>query len=186
MGITIIEKDEDSLENNDILFINDDIDNNMAEYVVRFLLEREIKQKHPEHVKMIINSDGGYIDDCMAIIDMMKAVTYPIHTYALGRIYSCGLILAMSGTPGNRSIFKNAMVLSHQWSGGSEGKKHEIEAGEKAHKMNTDKILNLYKVATGLSAEVINKELLPESDVYLSSSQAVKFNLMDKVVTKFQ
>src|ERR1700735_4746168 len=115
MGITIIERDEDSLENNDIMFLNDDIDNNMAEYVVRFLLEREIRQKKPEYVKMIINSDGGYIDDCMAIIDTMNAVSFPVHTYALGRIYSCGLILAMSGTSGNRYIFKNAMVLSHQW-----------------------------------------------------------------------
>lgn len=186
MGITIIEKDEDSLENNDVFYINGDIDEEIAEYFIRFLLEREIRQKRPDHVKIIISSDGGYIDNCMAMIDTMRAVSFPVHTYALGHVYSCGLLLFMSGSKGNRFIFKNTMALSHQWSGGSEGKKHEIEASEKAHKLNTKKIYGLYhEAAPELSAETINNELLPASDVFLSPQEVVKYGLADKVVSKF-
>ena len=187
MGITIIEKDEESLENNDIFYINGDIDEDVADYFIRFLLEREIRQKKPEFVKVIISSDGGFIDNCMAMIDTMRAVSFPIHTYALGHVYSCGLLLFMSGTRGNRFIFKNTMALSHQWSGGTEGKKHEIEASGKAHKMNTTKIFNLYKeAAPELSADVINNELLPASDVFLSPKEVVKYGLADKIVTTFR
>jgi ATP-dependent Clp protease, protease subunit len=185
VGITIIEKDEDSLENNDVFYINGDIDEGTAEYFIRFLLEREIRSKKPDYVKVIISSDGGYIDNCMAMIDTMRSVSFPVHTYALGHVYSCGLLLFMSGSKGNRYIFKNTMALSHQWSGATEGKKHEIEASSKAHKMNTKKLITLYKEASGLTEEVVNKELLPESDVYLSPQEVVKYGLADKIVTKF-
>jgi ATP-dependent Clp protease protease subunit len=185
MGITIIEKDEEGLEFNDILYLNGDIDENSSEYFIRFLLEREIKQKKPEYVKVIISSDGGFIDNCMAMIDTMKGVSFPVYTYALGHVYSCGLILFMSGAKGHRYIFKNTLAMSHQWSGGSEGKKHEIDASAKANKMNTKRLATLYKDATGLSDEVINKELLPESDVFLSPQEVVKFGLADKVINKF-
>jgi ATP-dependent Clp endopeptidase proteolytic subunit ClpP len=186
VGITITEKDEESLEYNDIFYINGDIDEVLADDFIRFLIEREIRQKKPEFVKVIISSDGGYIDNCMAMIDTMKAVSFPIHIYALGHIYSCGLILFMCGTQGNRYIFKNTMAMSHQWSGGTEGKKHEIEASDKAHKMNTNKITKIYMDATGLSKEVIDKELLPASDVYLTPQDVIKWKLGDKIVTKFQ
>lgn len=186
MGITIIEKDEESLENNDVFYINGDIDEDTAEYFIRFLLEREIRQKKPDYVKVIISSDGGYIDNCMAMIDTMRAVSFPIYTYALGHVYSCGLLVFMSGTRGNRYIFKNCMSLSHQWSGGTEGKKHEIEASGKANKMNTAKIFALYhEAAPELTAEVINNELLPASDVFLSPKEVVRYGLADKIVTKF-
>lgn len=186
MSITIIEKDEDSLENNDVFYINGDIDESTAEYFIRFLLERELRAKKPEYVKVIISSDGGYIDNCMAMIDTIRAVSFPVHTYALGHVYSCGLLLFMSGSKYNRYIFKNTMALSHQWSGGSEGKKHEIEASGKAHKLNTSKIFALYKEASPeLTADQINNELLPASDVFLSPKEVVKYGLADKIVTKF-
>jgi ATP-dependent Clp protease, protease subunit len=186
VGITIVEKDENSLESNDIFYINGDIDEDVADYFIRFLLEREIQPKKPEYVKVIISSDGGYIDNCMAMIDTMRGVSFPVHTYALGHIYSCGLLLFMSGTRGHRYIFKNCMALSHQWSGGSEGKKHEIEASEKANKMNTAKIFSLYKeAAPELTADQINNELLPASDVFMSPKEVVKYGLADKVITKF-
>jgi ATP-dependent Clp protease, protease subunit len=185
VGITIIEKDEDSLESNDVFYINGDIDEETSECFIRFLLERELMSRRPDYVKVIISSDGGYIDNCMAMIDTIRAVSFPVHTYALGHVYSCGLLLFMSGSKGNRYIFKNTMAMSHQWSGGSEGKKHEIDASSKAHKMNTKKLVALYKEASGLTDEIINKELLPESDVYLSPQEVVKYGLADKIVTKF-
>lgn len=186
MSITVIEKDEDSLEANDVLYINGDVDETTAEYFIRFLLEREIRQKRPDHVKVIISSDGGYIDNCMAMIDTMKGISFPVYTYALGHVYSCGLLLFMSGDRGHRYIFKNTMALSHQWSGGSEGKKHEIEASGKAHKLNTSKIFSLYKEASPeLTADQINNELLPASDVFLSPKEVVKYGLADKIITKF-
>jgi len=186
VAITIIERDEESIETNDVIYLNGDVDEDTAEYFIRFLLERELRAKKPEYVKMLISSDGGFIDNCMAMVDTMRGVSFPVYTYGLGHIYSCGLLLFMSGAKGHRYIFKNCMALSHQWSGASEGKKHEIMAADKAHKMNTSKIFNLYKEANPeLSADTINNELLPESDVFLSPKEVVKYGLADKIITKF-
>lgn len=185
--ITILERDQYVIEDSNICFINGEINDETTEYVYRFIIEKnnfDNGKETPDHLKMIINSPGGFLTDCMAIVDMMKAYPIPVWTYAAGHICSCGLIIFMMGTPGNRFIFKNTSILSHQWSGGNMGKAHELKAGIKGDKLNTKKIYGLYEEATGMSKEDIDKYLLPPEDIWLSPSEAVKYGIGDKVITK--
>ena len=191
--ISLKEVEAYTIEDDNICFINGEIDCNTAEYVVRFLLEknstnskRNINQKdNIDHIKMIINSPGGTIYDAFAIIDSMNASALPVFTYGLGQIASCGLMIFMSGNQDNRYIFKNTSILSHQWSGGSEGKEHEIRASEKENKLVSKRIHNLYTSATGLSKDEIDKFLLAPSDTFLTPNEAVKFRLADRIIAHF-
>lgn len=174
-----------ALEENNICWINGDIDSLSSGYIVKLLLEKHYqKENHPDHIKMIINSQGGDVYDCFAIIDTMNMINIPVWTYALGQVMSCGLLIFMNGQPGNRFILKNASVMSHQWSGEMFGKEHEIRASEKQNKIVSDRFMNHYVKCTGLSKKDIKEKLLPPEDVYLNPSEAVKFGLGDKVITR--
>ena len=177
---------EISLEDYDTCLLNCDISEMASDYVTRFLLEREFKAKKPDHVKLIVNSCVGELNHGFAIIDEMNSVSFPVYTYGLGQIYSCGLFIFMSGTKGHRYLFKNTSILSHQWSGGVSGKKDEIEATEKENKLVTKRLIQHYIDCTGLSKDKIQQVLLPTLDVFLSSKEAIHYGLADQIINKFQ
>lgn len=183
----IIKEENDNLiEDNGICLLNGPINYDTLDYVGRFFLEKTtLKEKKPDHLKLIINSPGGDLYTGFAIIDLMRSISIPVHTYGIGSVFSCGLFIFMAGEPGHRFLMKNTSVLSHQWSGVVEGKEHEIEASQKENKFVSARVLAIYQECTGLSKEEILKNLLPAGDVFLTAAQAVKFNLADKIVTKF-
>ena len=173
------------LEENNICWLNGEIDALSAGYVVKFILERHYRtEDRPDHIKMIINSPGGEVYDGFAIIDCMNLTDIPVYTYALGQVLSCGLMIFMSGEPGKRFIFKNSCIMSHQWSGVVAGKEHEIKASEKENKLVSARIMNLYIKATGLDQKEIKEKLLPPEDVYLSPTEALKYKIGDKIITR--
>ncbi len=175
------------IEDSNVLLINGVIDNSMSDYFTRMIIEKNVKdppEKRPDHIKVFINSPGGVVADCFCMIDIMNAYPIPIWTYGLGMIASCGLMLFLSGEKGNRYIFKNTSILSHQWSGVTEGKEHEIIAQARENKLISSRIYKIYENATGLTKEEIHKNLLPPEDKWLSPSEAVKFGLADKVISK--
>lgn len=185
--ITILEKDQWTIEDANICFINSEIDSDTVEYIVRFVIEKnniEKEKEKPDHLKMIINSPGGNVYDGFGIIDIMKAYPIPIWTYGLGQIGSCGLLIFMSGEKDHRYIFKNSSILSHQWWGSEEGKQHELKAAQKENKLISKRINNIYESVTGLSKEDIQTYLLPPKDMYLTPSEAVKFKIADKIISK--
>jgi ATP-dependent protease ClpP protease subunit len=134
---------------------------------------------------MVISSVGGAVNDAFAIIDTMRAINIPVHTYGLGQIYSCGLLIFMAGEQGSRFLFKNTSILSHQWSGFDEGKEHELKAAQTERKLVNARMLRHYELSTGMSKADILEKLLPAGDVYLSPKQAVDFHLADKIIASF-
>jgi ATP-dependent Clp protease protease subunit len=185
--VTLADINQYIIEDSSICFLNGIVDSNMAEYFIRFIIEKNCYDNgkpKPNHLKVIINSPGGIISDCFAMIDIMNAYPIPIYTYGAGLVASCGLILFLSGNKGNRYIFKNASILSHQWSSGSEGKDYEIKAASKEHKLITKRIYNIYENATGLSKKEIEEKLLPPEDKWLSPHECIKLKLCDKIISK--
>jgi ATP-dependent Clp endopeptidase proteolytic subunit ClpP len=156
------------------------------EYLARFFLEKDnLKEKKPDHLKLMINSLGGEVSVGFAIIDLMNSLSIPVYTYGIGQIYSCGLFVFMAGSPGHRFLFKNTSVMSHQWSGVVEGKEHEQQAASKENKRVSARIMKHYETCTGLSKQEILDTLLPAGDVYLTPNEAIKYNLADRIITKF-
>lgn len=186
--ITVLEREQYCIEDSNVCFLNGPVDGDMTEYFTRFVLEKNLYEEKgknkPNHLKVIINSPGGDVTECFAMIDIMNAYPIPVWTYGVGQICSAGLMLFIAGTHGKRHVFKNTSILSHQWSGGGEGKEHELKATEKEHKLLHKRIYNLYEGATGLSREQINEVLLSASDTWLSPTEAVKYGLADRIISK--
>jgi ATP-dependent protease ClpP protease subunit len=100
-------------------------------------------------------------------------------------IASAGLLTFMAGQKGHRYITRNTSILSHQYSWGSIGKEHELMAAVKELDNTTVRVLEHYKKCTGLTEANIKKYLLPPEDVWLTSEEAVKHKIADKVVDTY-
>ena len=133
-------------------------------------------------ITLLLNSPGGSCDNGFMLVDVIEYSQKPIHITGLGICASMGMIILCSGHKGGRVITKNTTLLSHQYSWQNCGKHHELVAAQKEREILQDKFIKHYKKHTGLSVSKIKKHLLPASDVWLSPTEAMELNLVDKVI----
>ena len=171
-----------SIESQNYYLFNNDFNPGSTGDLIKFILERSLAAKKPKQIKLLINSPGGDLHSCFALIDTMKGSPVPIHTYGLGMIASCGLLTFIAGEKGKRFITRNTSILSHQWCWGTFGKEHELFAAVKEFDLTTKRILEHYQKCTGLSEKKIREHLLPPEDRWLTAKEAVKLGLADEIV----
>ena len=138
-----------------------------------------------KELTLIINSPGGEVHSAFALIDTMKGSVIPIKTIGIGIIASCGVLTFMAGAKGKRLLTPNTSILSHQYSWDSAGKEHELFARVREFELSTKRMLTHYKKCTGMSEKEIREILLPPEDVWLSSKEAVKYGIADKIVSTY-
>jgi len=64
-------------------------------------------------IPIFINSEGGDINNCMAMCDMIEASEKPVYTIAMGKAYSAAGILLAAGHKGCRYMYPSASVMLH-------------------------------------------------------------------------
>jgi len=185
--MNLVDKSDDkvsvpSIEDHHYFIFSNDFNPNSSADAIDFILARNLMERRPKQIKMILNSPGGEVASAFALIDTMKGSRIPIHTYGLGEISSCGLMTFIAGQKGHRYITRNTAILSHQFSWGSHGKEHELFAIVKEFSNTQQRIVDHYKRCTGMKEADIKKYLLPAEDVWLTAKEAVKFGIADHVV----
>lgn len=169
------------LEDYGTIYLGSEINDETCENIIRTLYLMH-EQGNLEYIKFIINSSGGDVHHAFAIIDMMKSLAIPIHTYAFGKVCSAALYIFMAGEKGFRFTFKNTLFMSHQWYTGFEGKAHEFISFNKANQVSSKQILDLYHEQTGISIRTLKRKLLGPSDYYFNSKTAVDLAIADILV----
>jgi len=177
------EKKSYKITDNGIYLLMEGIDQESCANVIEWILQENLKKgkDRKDHLKLIISSPGGDANACFALIDIMKGSQIPIHTYGIGMIASCGLLLFLTGKKGYRILTPNTSILSHQYSWGGRGKEHELFARVKEYTLTSERMLNHYMKTTGMSEKVIQKYLLPPEDVWLSAEEAKNYGICDEV-----
>lgn len=163
-----------------IIFLGDEIDDDMANSIVAQLLL--LDSENPEKdIMMYINSPGGVITAGMAIFDTMKLVKADISTICLGEAASMGAFLLSAGTKGKRMALPSARIMIHQPLGGAKGQATDIEIEAKEIIRMKSMLNGLLAEHSGQTIEKIKEDT--ERDYYMSAQQAVEYGLIDKVVT---
>lgn len=158
-----------------------EIDSHNVETTIRFILAHNSQPKKRKYITLIVNSEGGNLNDAFALIDIMTYSQIPVHTLGLGQISSSGLMIFMAGAPGHRVLTHNTHIMSHQWSGTFEGKLHELVSAQQDFELTTQRVLAHYVKHSKLTLEQIHAHLLPASDVYLTAAQAVQLGIADRI-----
>lgn len=79
-------------------------------------------QDQEKPIYVYIESPGGSVMDGLGFIDTMKYVTAPVYTVVVGCAASMGAAILSAGEPGHRYALKNASILVHPMSGGTQGR----------------------------------------------------------------
>ena len=131
---------------------------------------------------MYINSPGGVITAGMAIYDTMQYIRPKVGTVCVGQAASMGAFLLAAGEPGMRVALRNARILIHQPSGGTQGQATDIEIQAREILRVRHRTNELMSHHTGQSMDVIEKAV--ERDRIFDAHEAKAFGLVDEVMDK--
>lgn len=158
-----------------------EVDQNTAFETCEFIIKANILQAQDNPITLIINSEGGHVNDGFAIIDVMETSRIPIQTVGTGLIASMALLILSSGHKGTRTLTKNTEIMAHQWAGGVEGKFHELMAVTNEHIRLKAMFVDHFKRHSTMSEKQINDVLFSPSDRWLTPAECKKYGLVDKV-----
>ena len=180
-------KPGEALYDNGILFMDKEFNQENCMPLVRMIMEYNMMpaETRPEVIHLYINSPGGAVNSAFHLIDVIKQSEIPVYTYGMGMIASCGVLLMMAGEKGHRYITQNTSVMSHQYSWGSKGKEHELMSIVKEFELSTDRMMDHYVKCTGKNVSYIRKNLLPESDCWLTTEETIKHGIADHVIQTY-
>lgn len=163
------------------IFLWGPVTDKSAETLVERLLYLEAADPG-KPIHFFINSPGGVITAGLAVYDVMKMISSPVYTIAMGTAASMGAIFLTVGEKGHRYVFEHAKVLIHQplISG-------EVRAPATDLKIFADNIRNtraemnrIIAATTGQPIERVEKDT--DRDYYLDAQAAVDYGLADKVL----
>ena len=147
--------------------------------VAQFLfLESENPDKD---IFFYINSHGGSVTAGMAIYDTMQFIKPNVSTLCIGQAASMGAFLLAAGEKGKRFSLPNSRVMIHQPLGGFQGQASDIEIHAREILALRAKLNGMLAKHTGQSIESIERDT--DRDNFMSAEDAVRYGLVDKVLT---
>jgi ATP-dependent Clp protease protease subunit len=166
-----------------IIFLGTEINDDVSNLVIAQLLFLQSEDAEKD-ISVYINSPGGVVTSGMAIYDTMQFLKCPITTYCVGQAASMGAVLLTAGTKGKRFALPNARIMIHQPLGGSQGQATDIEIQTKEILRMKKRLNEILAFHTGQPIKTIEKDT--DRDFFMSAAEAVKYGLVDEVVTKKQ
>ncbi len=170
------------LSNDRILFICDVIDDKLATDIVATLLLKD-SENPDEKITLFINSEGGDIRNVLMIYDMMCLIQAPIETVCIGSAMDEVAIILAAGTPGMRFATKNSVIsinqLTHDWVNYSD----LTDAKKVLDQFLSDnkKMMEILAKSCGKTYKQVIENF--NRRVFMNCNQAVKYGLIDKVVS---
>lgn len=147
-----------------------------TDYMVQVL--RMLDAISSEPITIYINSVGGSIPAGMALIQTMRDLSSPVHTFVIGEAASMAAIVAMAGD--KRFAFPAAQWLLHRGKFSVHGDREDLDISTKKAALDDltadQVIVNFTKIpATKL-------ETMQRKDKWMGVEEALKWGLIDEIV----
>lgn len=164
-----------------IIFLGTGIDDAVANTVIAQLIFLESEDKDKD-IKLYINSPGGSVSAGLAIYDTMQFIKPDVSTICIGMAASMAAVLLAGGAKGKRMALPNADVMIHQVLGGAEGQASDVKIRAEYMLKLKSRLNKLLSKHTGKSEKKIEEDT--DRDNFMSAEEAVKYGLIDKVISK--
>lgn len=163
-----------------VVFLVGPVNESTANLIVAQLLFLE-SENPDKDINFYINSPGGSVSAGLAIYDTMQFIKSPVSTTCMGLAASMGAFLLAAGANGKRYCLPNSRVMIHQPSGGFSGQASDIEIQAKEILYLRRRLNEMMAKHTGQSIDIIEKDT--DRDNFMSADEAVKYGIIDKVLT---
>ncbi len=164
-----------------IIFLGTQVDDAVANVIIAQLLFLD-NQNPEKDIKLYINSPGGSVSAGLAILDTMEHIKSDVSTICIGLAASMAAVLLAAGARGKRFVLPNAEVMIHQVMGGMEGQASDIKIRAERILRIKERLNSILSDATGKDLKTIERDT--DRDYFLTAQEAVKYGLVDKVITK--
>ena len=163
-----------------IIFLGSAIDDGVANTVIAQLLFLESQDKTKD-IKIYINSPGGSVTAGLAILDAMDYVKPDVSTICVGMAASMAAVLLAAGKKGKRFALPNSEIMIHQVLGGVQGQATDIKIHAERILKIKDRLNEILAKATGQKKAKVEEDT--ERDNFLEAPEAVKYGLIDRVIS---
>jgi ATP-dependent Clp protease, protease subunit len=167
------------LLNERIVFLGDQVDDQIANLIVAQLLHLESEDPDKD-LSLYINSPGGSVYAGLAIYDTMQFIKPDVVTICFGMAMSMGSLLLAGGTNGKRFALPNSRILIHQPSGGYQGQSADVEIHAREILDLRRRLDEIYAKHTGQSFEKVHNDM--DRDRYFNPEEAVEYGMIDRVI----
>ncbi|KKU59351.1 MAG: ATP-dependent Clp protease proteolytic subunit [Parcubacteria group bacterium GW2011_GWA2_47_12] len=162
-----------------IIFLGGPIEDYTANIVIAQLLFLQSEDPKKD-ISLYVNSPGGSVTATLAIVDTMNHVKNDVSTVCVGLAASGAAIILSSGAKGKRFALPNAEIMIHQPLGGAQGQATDIEITAKQIIKIREKLNKILSENTGQPVSQIEKDV--ERDYYMSTEEAKKYGVIDKIL----
>jgi ATP-dependent Clp protease protease subunit len=135
-----------------------------------------------EDIELVINSGGGDVTDCLALIDTMNASPCDFKITVLGFAASAACLIASNGANGKRCAGPNSEFMFHEIFGTFESKTSDVVYYKKESERIQKKFNKIFSSNTGRSLSEIREEFYGSKDKFMTAGEARKFGIIDRVL----
>jgi ATP-dependent Clp protease protease subunit len=164
-----------------VVFLVGEVNDHSANLIVAQMLFLE-SENPDKDIHLYINSPGGSVTAGMAIYDTMQFIKPNISTLCIGQAASMGSFLLAAGEKGKRFCLPNSRVMIHQPMGGFRGQASDVEIHAREILYLKQRLNQMLAQHTGQTVETIERDT--DRDNFLSAEDAVKYGLVDQVLSK--
>ncbi len=166
-----------------IIFLGEEVSDASASLIIAQLLFLEAVEPDKD-IQLYINSPGGSISAGLAIYDTMQYIKCDVSTICMGLAASFGAFLLAGGAKGKRMALPNAEIMIHQPAIGGKGvsgQATDIQIMSDHIQKSKERLNRILAENTGKTVEKIRLDT--ERDNYMSAEEALKYGLIDKIIT---
>jgi len=163
-----------------VIFLGSAINDSVANNIIAQLLFLESEDSKKD-ITLYIQSPGGHVTAGLAIYDTMQLIKPDVSTVCVGIAASMGSILLTGGAKGKRFALPNSEVMIHQPLGGTEGQASDISIHANHILKTKDSLNKILAKHSGQPIKTIEKDT--DRDNFMSAKEALKYGLIDKIIT---
>ena len=163
-----------------IIFLTGPIDDNLSNLIVAQLLFLESEDPKAD-ISLYINSPGGSVTAGLSILDTMNFIKPSVSTLCVGQAASMGAVLLSGGVKNKRYCLSNSRVMIHQPLGSFQGQATDFDIQAKEILSIRKRLNEILSKNTGQSIKKIGADT--ERDNFMNPGEAVKYGLIDEILT---
>lgn len=173
-----------------VFFLNDFDDSMEGNIVIPLTrqIQHQAEKRWNRRIDLYINSFGGYrhlVFQLISLVNAAKREDIVVRTIVPDVAYSAGSILAVSGTPGERYIERNAEHLIHYGHTMSmESTPEQVERTAMQKREGFKKIRKHYAEHTRIPEDQLDI-LMNDDNAFIPAAKCIKLGLADKYMDKF-
>lgn len=167
----------DELANSRVLFLDDQVTQESASALIKWLLYLDDKNPN-EPITLMISSPGGEVYAGLALCDMMASLECTVKTIAVGMVASIATVILACGD--ERAAYPHAHIMLHQpMSGMRLSQQSDIEITAR-HLSNMRSLLEEILSEHGNRSAAEFHEL-SERDLWCTAQEALDLGLIDEI-----